>query len=107
MIVFNEVTIHPSVFVKNCPLEVAFNKLVKGEDGIYYYADKPFTGKSLLLWPTNNKKFQMVDWVDGKIDGTYQSWYEDGKRDQIIEYKGGKRHGYSNPPCGEGRGYRL
>ena len=73
--------------------KVAFSKLEKGTDGKYYYNGQLYSGESLLLWPSNNKYFQQIEWLNGQIHGLYKSWYEDGKEDQVIEYQYGKRHG--------------
>ena len=73
--------------------KVAFTKLVKETSGIYTLDGSPYTGESLILWPSNNKPMQRVEWKNGKIHGTFESWYVDGKQDQIVGYKEGVRHG--------------
>ena len=65
--------------------KVAFNKLTKNESGDYTYNDVLYNGESLLLWPSNNKPMQRISWLNGKIDGYFKSWYENGKQNQNIE----------------------
>ncbi len=73
--------------------KIAFSKLVKDTAGIYTLNETPYTGESLILWPSNNKPMQRVEWQVGRISGTFESWYEDGKQDQIVGYKEGVRDG--------------
>ncbi len=73
--------------------KIAFSKLVKDTAGIYTLNETPYTGESLILWPSNNKPMQRVEWQGGRISGTFESWYEDGKQDQIVGYKEGVRDG--------------
>ena len=79
---------------------VKFSELKKDGDGNYYYKDKLFTGKSILSH-ANNKKWQEVEWKNGKIDGLFRSYFETGIKETEIEYTAGKRNGtykswYSN-----------
>jgi hypothetical protein len=69
---------------------VPFVELVNNNDGTYSFQGKLFTGASMLLYP-DNKKWQEVDWKNGKIDGEFRSWYATSAKEQEIEYSNGKR----------------
>ena len=76
-----------------CQSKIAFTKLIKKNNGLYYYNDTLYTGETLILWPISNKPMQRITWTAGQIDGTFKSWYENGKQDQVIGYSKGVRHG--------------
>ena len=66
--------------------DIDFNDLVK-RDGLWYekFTNEPFTGKTTGLKQGKVK--------DGKKDGLWETYYEDGKLSSNRNYKNGKRDG--------------
>ena len=70
---------------------IAFEGLSEKEE-IYYYKDKPFTGKSIRKH-VNNKKAQEAQWKDGKLHGTKREWWKSGAIRESMNFVAGYRHG--------------
>jgi len=49
-------------------------------EGIYYFKDTPYTGKSYALYPNGQKKVEVI-WKDGKlVEASEKFWNSKGER---------------------------
>ena len=71
------------------------SKLVfKQNIGLVYYQDKPFSGVSVLYY-TNGKKAETVDYINGEKEGAFKNWFQDGLLSFEAFYSKGKLNGIS------------
>jgi antitoxin component YwqK of YwqJK toxin-antitoxin module len=63
------------------------------KDGVYYYSDNPFTGKSILKYETTGKRAQEIHWRNGIIHGNKTEWFENGIVRMRMSFVNGFRHG--------------
>ena len=63
-------------------------------DGLMYIKDSetPYTGEQFLFYE-NGKKEQKVNYKDGKFNGFAISWHENGKKKMEGSWKNGKEDG--------------
>ena len=62
-------------------------------DGIAYFEDSSYTGKSFKMYVNGQKKAEM-NFKNGKPDGLV-TWYENGKKEAKMNFKNGKPEGLS------------
>lgn len=66
--------------------------VLQANTGITYYKEKPFTGYSIEFY--NKDQFsKKVEFKNGKKDGLYEMWFEDGVLSYQANYKQGKLNG--------------
>ena len=65
--------------------KVYFEKL-ELKDNLYYLEGSPYTGTSVLMH-ANKRVWQNLEWKEGKLDGWFKSYYENGRPEKEIEYK--------------------
>ena len=70
---------------------VCVNKDAQWRDGLIYLPNttKPFTGKNLCKYE-NGQLSSKGKVVDGKLDGKWTYWYENGKIMSLKNYKDGE-----------------
>jgi len=75
------------------PLDLLGERQAGGER-LFYKADSqtPFTGWAKRLHGNGKVKF-LGNWTDGKADGTFTVWRENGTKAGVILYKAGKQEG--------------
>jgi len=79
------------------PLSVMAQKTILFEgliekDELYYYKDKPFTGKSIRKYE-DGKKAQEAQWKKGKLHGLKREWWKNGAMREKMNFIAGYRHG--------------
>ncbi|MDA7605943.1 toxin-antitoxin system YwqK family antitoxin [Verrucomicrobiales bacterium] len=70
---------------------VIFDELEKRE-GIYYFKDTPYTGKTYELYEDGQKRSE-GNFKDGKMDGLCMWWHENGQKAREANYKDDKPDG--------------
>ena len=77
--------------------EYNFNDLIKMDNGLYTekFSDEPISGKVYGYFGEkgNLKKVYMGKLLNGKKDGLFTTWYENGKKDYEATYKKGELNG--------------
>ena len=61
-------------------------------EGISYFKDTPYTGKSYLMYESG-QKLMAINFKDGKEDGLSVGWYRNGQKTLEANYKDGKQDG--------------
>ncbi len=69
------------------------NKLV-WKNGIYYEADKPYSGKAFRAYQDGKIRFK-GSYKDGTLTGKVSRWYQNGQKEFEAVYKHGKLDGLS------------
>ena len=77
--------------------EYNFNDLIKMDNGLYTekFSDEPISGKVYGYFGEkgNLKKVYMGKLLNGKKDGLFTTWYENGKKNYEATYKKGELNG--------------
>lgn len=63
---------------------------MRGEEA--WYKGKLFTGLSFTFWE-NKRMNEQFSWKDGKMDGEYKEFTEEGELVTMITYTAGEKHG--------------
>jgi antitoxin component YwqK of YwqJK toxin-antitoxin module len=69
--------------------------------GIFYYNGKPFTGVAFDMYDEKNIK-EEINYKDGKVDGRWVSYYQNGQIQGEIIFKDGKVDGRFVSYCENG-----
>ncbi len=78
---------------RNLKVRVNVNHPELVEQGeLVYYAGSPLSGKVYDLYPDGDTLFT-VCYVDGRKDGLYLSWFENGRKAEQRTFVGGRRQG--------------
>lgn len=68
-------------------------KGLKEKDGVYYYGNSPFTGKSILKYEASGKRAQELTWKAGVLNGSKTEWFKNGIVRMRMMFVNGYRHG--------------
>lgn len=82
-------------FLDAIDLEEELTNVIQIRNEIAYLPDEnePFTGKYEEYYSTNGQKKSETNYIDGKQNGLFTSWYENGKKENEGNYKEGKQNG--------------
>ncbi len=79
---------------KSAGAERVLKKNLKMNNGIVYYKSNLFTGIAFDNYNTEQLRFE-GNYKDGKLDGLWKSWHQNGQLSSVSNYKDGKREGIS------------
>ena len=71
---------------------VEHSKVRIGDDGLWYYLGKPFSGTTIKYYP-NGTKYGVASLKNGRWDGPMTKWFENGQREWHGFHREGKRDG--------------
>lgn len=77
---------------QNTPTVLYDSLILKANQGLFYYHNQPFTGKSVSYYPNGNIATQ-IEFFDGKKEGLYQKYYPNNSLSFEANYKNGKQDG--------------
>jgi len=82
-------------FLQKISLEEEITNVIQIRNEITYLPDEkePFTGKYEEYYSTNGQKKSETNYIDGKKNGRFTSWYENGKKESEENYEEGKQDG--------------
>jgi len=85
----NHFELHPKTEVST----VLSDALVLNKNkGIVFYNGQLFTGTAISKYP-NDSIASSIDYVNGKKEGIYRKWFQNGKLSFEANYVNGKQHG--------------
>lgn len=67
---------------------------LNSDEGLYYFNDRPFTGKG-LSYHYNDSLALSIDFEKGKKHGHFRKWFPTGKQSFEADYQEGRLHGQS------------
>ena len=81
--------------IKNTEPKERVTTIIEERNGVSFIPNeqKPFTGKHEEFYSNGKKKSAESNYVDGKKNGLFISWYENGKKWFESNYVDGKRNG--------------
>ena len=90
----------PLLLMVGCssPEPINYEETLNERDGVFYTKDtnKPYSGPGKLVyniwWKTKSEGI----FKDGKPDGLWTSWYENGQKDEEVVYKDGESTWFSD-----------
>ena len=82
-------------FLGQIGLEEEITNVIQIRNDVAYLPDEnePFTGKYEEYYSTNGQKKSETNYVDGRQNGLFTSWYENGKKEYEENYQDGKQNG--------------
>lgn len=66
--------------------------ILKANQGLFYYQNKPFTGTSISYYPNGNPATK-IQFLNGKKEGLYQKFYPNKGISFEANYKNGRQNG--------------
>ncbi len=69
------------------------NSQITGEEYNNMFDNSISYDNNLVLYYDNGQKKSEALYIDGKLEGTYTTWYETGELKRTIQYKNGERNG--------------
>ena len=82
-------------FLGQIGLEEEITNVIQIRNDVAYLPDEnePFTGKYEEYYSTNGQKKSETNYVDGRQNGLFTSWYENGKKEYEENHEDGKQNG--------------
>ena len=82
-------------FLEQIRLEEEITNVIQIRNEIAYLPNEnqPFTGKYEEYYSTNGQKKSETNYIDGKQNGLFISWYENGRKENEENYEDGKQDG--------------
>ena len=79
-----------AIFFYSCEKEVNSDMLVE-RNGLQYEvnSEKPFSGRSVEFFEGGEVKSKSTSYKDGKLDGVFRTWFENGQISSEDSYKDG------------------